>query len=383
MLGGDEILTAEVMDRLNRPTGEAGGLPSAAYTSPSFLARENERLFARRWICVGLIEDVPAPGAIRPVTVAGKSLILLRDLKGQVRLFHNYCRHRGMRLVDAPRERMRGIVCPYHAWSYTLDGQLLRTPHVAGINRHDRAELSRDIPGLAPVRSAVWGPLVFANLSGAAPAFEDYIRPLAVRWAAYDLSVLRRGESIHYEIAGNWKLAIENFIDTYHVPIVHPGLNSYCDMKDHYLVCDNEVYLGQGLTNYVPEDDAAGVLPPFPGLSQDDSRIMEAFGIFPNLCMTMFHDNLRVILVEPDGPHRCTERVEVFLVGEAATDPALAETRETLVDRFRVFNAEDIGVIEGLQHAFETTAWDGGHFTPYLDGPVHQYQRLIAAAVAE
>jgi choline monooxygenase len=152
-------------------------------------------------------------------------------------------------------------------------------------------------------------------------------------------------------------------------------------MKDHYLVCDNEIYLGQGLTNYMPEDGAVGALPAFPGLSQEDSRLMEAFAVFPNLCMTMFHDNLRIILVEPDGPRRCTERVEVFFVGEAATDPTLAGARETLVDRFRAFNAEDIGVIEGLQHAFETTAWDGGHFTPYLDGPVHQHQRLIAAAL--
>jgi hypothetical protein len=167
------------------------------------------------------------------------------------------------------------------------------------------------------------------------------------------------------------------------VPYVHPTLNSYCDMKDHYLVADNDVYLGQGLENYVPEDEATGALPPFPGLTQEDSKLMEAFCVFPNLCMTLFHDNLRIILVEPDGPNRCTERVEVFMVGEAATDPALAKTRKAVVDRFREFNAEDIEIIENLQRAFETTAWDGGYFTPYMDGPVHRYQRLVAEAVAE
>lgn len=383
MPDGLDILTPIVLDRLRKPAGEAGGLPPEAYTSADFLALENQRLFARRWICIGITEDVAEPGSVRPVTAAGKALILLRDDAGEVRVFHNFCRHRGMRLIDAPCEGKKRIICPYHSWSYALDGRLVKTPHIAGIDRHDRAELPREIPGLAEVRTAVWGPLVFVNLSGEAPDFEDHIRPLAERWESHDFSVLRRGASFGYSIGGNWKLALENFIDTYHVPYVHPTLNSYCDMKDHYLVADNDIYLGQGLENYVPEDEATGALPPFPGLTQADSKLMEAFCVFPNLCMTLFHDNLRIILVEPDGPNRCTERVEVFMVGEAATDPALAETRKAVVDRFREFNAEDIEIIENLQRAFETTAWDGGYFTPYMDGPVHRYQRLIAEAVAE
>ena len=98
--------------------------------------------------------------------------------------------------------------------------------------------------------------------------------------------------------------------------------------------------------------------------------------------MTLFHDNLRIILVQPDGPGRCVERVEVFLIGQAARDPALAAARRVLVDRFREFNAEDVTVVEKLQHSFATTAWDGGHFTPVLDGTVHRFQRLVAEAVS-
>ncbi|MFO0995260.1 MAG: aromatic ring-hydroxylating dioxygenase subunit alpha [Alphaproteobacteria bacterium] len=369
--------------RLMKPTGEAGGLPRAAYVDRDFLAAENERLFARRWVCVGLVEDVAEPGSVRPVTAAGRSLILLRDLDGTIRVFHNFCRHRGMRLIDEAATGQRAILCRYHSWSYGLDGALLKTPHVAGIDRHDRAGLPRELPGLAPVRFALWGPLVFVDLSGAAPPFETYIAPLARRWKDYDFSVLKRGESLRYEIACNWKLAIENFIDIYHVPYVHPGLNGYCAMKDHYLVADNDVFMGQGLEAYAPEDAAAGALPSFPGLGPKAISRMEAFGVFPNLCMTLFHDNLRIILVEPDGPARCTERVEVFLVDSAATDPALAAMRKTLVDRFREFNAEDIGILEALQRSFETTAWDGGAFTPVLDAMVHRFQRLIATALTE
>ena len=366
---------------LEKPTGEAGGLPAAAYWSADFLALENERLFARNWICIGLAEDVPAPGSLHPVMAAGKALILARDLAGELRVFHNFCRHRGMRLVDAARADAKAIICPYHAWSYGLDGALLKTPHVAGIDRHDRAALPRTLPGLAPVRHAVWGPLVFADLSGAAAPFAEHMGPLMRRWAAYDFAMLRRGATLHYEIACNWKLVIENFIDLYHVPYVHPSLNGYCAMKDHYLVHDNDVFMGQGLNAYAPEDGAVGALPAFPGAPPGAASFMDAFGVFPNLCMTLFHDNLRVIVVEPDGPTRTRERVEVFFVGRGATDPALAEARAVLVERFGAFNAEDIGVVEKLQRSHESSAFDGGHFTPVLDGAVHRFHRLVASAV--
>ena len=176
-----EPLSSHDFARLMKPTGEAGGLPRAAYVDPAFLAAENERLFRRRWVCVGITEDVAAPGSVRPVKAAGNSLILARDLGGVIRVFHNFCRHRGMRLIDEAATGQRVIMCPYHSWSYGLNGALLKTPHAAGIDRHDRTTLPRALPGLAPVRHAVWGPLVFVNLSGEAPPFETYIAPLAER----------------------------------------------------------------------------------------------------------------------------------------------------------------------------------------------------------
>ena len=181
MPGTTNVLSPADLARLSKPTGEAGGLPRAAYFDPAFLATENERLFARRWVCVGITEDVAAPGSLRPVKAAGKSLILARDLGGAIRVFHNFCRHRGMRLIDDARTGQRVILCPYHSWSYGLDGALLKTPHAAGIDRHDRDSLPRTLPGLAPVRHHVWGPLVFVDLSGEAPTFETYIAPLAER----------------------------------------------------------------------------------------------------------------------------------------------------------------------------------------------------------
>jgi choline monooxygenase len=378
-------MTAHAKDalaRLARPTAEAGGFTREAYTDPDFLARENERLFARRWVFAGLVEEAAAPGSLAPIEVAGRALILARDNAGTLRVFHNFCRHRGMRLVDAPAAT-RAIVCPYHGWSYALDGALLKTPHAGGIDVHDRAQLPRALPGLKSVRHAIWGPLVFVDLSGTAPAFETHMAPLARRWKDYDLSSLKRAGSRHYEIGANWKLVIENFIDVYHLPYVHPGLESYCAMKDHDFIHDNDVFIGQSTNAYAPTDSAAGALPSIPGAPTGANSRMDAFAVFPNLCMTLFHDNLRIIHCRPDGPGRTIERVEVFLPGAAATDPQLAAKREALIARFEEFNLEDVGLVERLQASLASSAWDGGHFVRPMDGGVHRFQRLIAQALTE
>ncbi|MBM3541186.1 MAG: aromatic ring-hydroxylating dioxygenase subunit alpha [Alphaproteobacteria bacterium] len=353
-----------------------------AYTDPAFLARENERLFGRRWVFAGLVEDAPAPGTVCPVDVAGRALLLARDGAGTLRVFHNFCRHRGMRLVDEARPA-RAIVCAYHGWSYALDGALLKTPHAGGLDVHDRAGLARPIPGLKPVRHTQWGPLVFVDLSGSAPAFEDHFAPLIRRWAGYDFATLRRAASRRYEIGANWKLVIENFIDVYHLPYVHPGLESYCAMRDHSFIHDNHVFIGQSTDQYAPTDAAAGALPAIPGAPEGAASRMDAFAVFPNLCMTLFHDNLRIIHCRPDGPSKTVERVEVFLSGAAAHDPALAGPREALIRRFEEFNLEDVALVERLQASLASSAWDGGHFVGPMDGGVERFQRLIARALAD
>ena len=120
-----DVISPDFLDRLRQPTGLAGGLPREAYLDAAFLTAENQKLFAKRWICVGLTEDAPEPGSVAPATAAGLSIMLLRDRAGALRIFHNFCRHRGMRVVEEPRVNLSALVCPSHAWSYGLDGALL------------------------------------------------------------------------------------------------------------------------------------------------------------------------------------------------------------------------------------------------------------------
>ena len=362
------------IEATERPVEAARCLPAEAYTTERFLDIERRTLFANRWVCIGLVDDVPEPGDATPLEIAGKSVIMTRDATGAVHVFHNYCRHRGLKiLTEAVRGRSR-FTCPYHAWTYALDGRLVRAPHFGGPGRHGAGP----VDGLARVRSAVWRRLVFVNLSGDAPEFADYIAPLERRWASYGLRTLRHAESRACDIRSNWKLAVENFIDYYHLPYVHKGLNRYSAMEDHYPIREDDLFFGQGNARYVPSDEATGRLPSFPGLSGAERSVTEAICLFPNLLVTLFSDNLRIILVEPDGAGRCRERIEVFVVGDEAMAPELIPVRRALVERFQSFNVEDIAIIEGLQDAFATTAFDGGRLSPAFDANIHHFHRLIA-----
>ncbi|MEM7227089.1 MAG: aromatic ring-hydroxylating dioxygenase subunit alpha [Pseudomonadota bacterium] len=354
-------------------SSEGRGLPAQAYGDEAVFALERARLFAKTWICIGLASDVAAPGDLRPLEVLGQALLLLRDRDGEVRVFHNVCRHRGHPLALEAGNAQRLLVCPYHRWSYALDGRLVATPHV---------ERPCEAIALDAVRAAQWHGLVFVNLSGDAPPFTDFIKPLEARWAAYDLSLLAPGESLVYEVRANWKLIVENFVDYYHLPAVHQGLNSYAPMEDYQAIDDGRLLVGQAIASYDPEDEAVGRLPTFPGLSEAERRYTEALSLFPNLLVTIFADNLRIIIVEPLASGHSRERVEVFFLGAAAKDPALAPVRQAAVARFREFNAEDVEVVERLQATFVRNPFDGGHLVPDFDGNVRAFQRRVLQALA-
>ena len=359
----------------------SGGLNACAYTTTEFMALEQTRLFSRFWMPIGFSHDVPDSGDIKAVaTAAGKSLLMVRGGDGELRVLHNYCPHRGMRLVAEETRGANNIVCPYHAWCYGLNGELLRIPHRYGFGKHGVE--AGDPAGLKPVRCVVWTGIVFVDLSGIAPDFSEFIAPLAKRWKHFDLSLLVPGTSMVFEVDGNWKLAVENFIDIYHVPFVHPALNSYIDVSQHQFIADGDFVLGQGSETYQPTDSGAGQLPMFPDLTASQAATIEAVSLFPNLLLTVFGDNLRIILIEPTSTRSCRERVEIFFVGEQALTCELEEARSIVSERFPVFNQEDVGVVEQLQRNFESSAFEHAHFLDFFDANVRHFQQQVATACA-
>ena len=366
-----------------RPTAEANGLPNAAYTSEAFLTFERDHLLAKTWTAIGSGAEIPRPGDAKPVDLLGLPLLLLRDQDHGIRVFHNVCSHRGMQLVSAPCNVGKVIRCPYHSWVYSQQGDLRVAPLIGGPGRNDCPGFDKGRHGLKPVRSAVWFDQVFVNLSGDAPPFEDYIAPLAERWMDFDGSLLRHGgadSSLQFELDCNWKLAVENYCEAYHLPWVHPGLNSYSRIEDHYNIELEDRFAGQGTTVYAPNLPGPD-FPRFPDLPAVWDKQAEYIALFPNILLGIHNDHIFALRLEPLAPGRTREQVDIYYVGEAPLGDAYSERRRANAEAWRSVFQEDVGVVEGMQRGRASPAFAGGVFSPVMDTPTHCFHRWVAASL--
>ena len=258
------------LSRVRRSIEAANGLPNAHYVNADVFQEERQAVLFDNWAGLAVAADVPEIGDAVPVTFLGMPLLIVRDRQAQVRVFQNICRHRGMILVDAPRKIEGAIRCPYHSWCYSTDGRLVSTPHVGGPGQNTHEGIDRALLGLIEVRSHIWMDVIFVNLSGTAAPFEEVNADLIARWAEFDKPLHHGGADSRFELTVNcnWKLAVENYCESYHLPWVHPGLNSYSRLEDHYHIENRGQYSGQGTVVYRQlkgEDD--NVFPDFDGIS--------------------------------------------------------------------------------------------------------------------
>ena len=371
------------------PTAEASGLPNAVYTSSEHFERERETLFTGTWACVGRGTDAPEPGDVCPVSLMGLPLVLVRGSDGQLRVFHNVCSHRGNRLVREPCRVTGGIRCPYHSWTYKLDGELRGTPHIGGVGKHELDGFDRGKHGLRPVRSREWLDLVFVNLSGDAPEFEDHIAPLLERWKplvrSKDLAKLRVGSShaqIRMGLAANWKLAVENFCESYHLPWIHPSLNKRSRLEDHYHILGGDLFAGQGTMVYDPDYLDGERFPSFENWAQDKHSFAEYVAVFPNVWIGLHVDHLYTVILSPVAKDRTEESFQFYYLGDAAGE-RFANKRATSLEAWHEVFAEDIGVVEGMQMGRLSPAFDGGVFSPVMDEPTHHFHQWVARRLLE
>jgi len=368
-----------------RPIAEAGGLPNETYTSERFAAVERDEVLARTWACIGVAAWVPNPGDLRPVQLQGLPLLMLRDKAGALRVFHNVCSHRGLALVTQPCHVGGLIRCPYHSWTYALDGALKATPFIGGPGTKTCEGFDRSKHGLKPVRSAVWADAVFVDLSGEAPAFEDFIAPLAARWADFDMTRLRHGgadSSFTIEVGCNWKLAVENYCEAYHLPWIHPALNSYSRLEDHYNIAIDDHMAGQGSTAYRPSLSGDGRrFPAHPGLSAQWDGAAEYLALFPNVLFGVHSDHFYTVVLEPLGPARTREHFEIYYFDDVVLGDGFADMRATNARQWQTVFEEDRGVVEGMQAGRASPAFTGGVFSPVMDGPTHCFHQWMAKAL--
>ena len=375
------IMSARDLAAINRPTAEARCLPNALYTRPEALELERQRIFFTGWHCVAVGAQVPEPGDVLPATVAGAPVIVARDRDRTLRAFHNVCRHRGMQLVAAPKRRLRVFVCPYHGWSYGLDGQLRETPHFEGHNLHEPCAFKKSDMWLREIRLECWNDLVFVNLSGDAPPLGRQFAALDARWKNYDFGALRHVASMNFEVKANWKLAIENFLESYHLPFTHPRLNANSRMELHACMVERD-YLGQLSDDYRGADAGHGALPCFPRLPENLLLRAEYPTFMPNLMLGLHPDYFFVFTVEPDGPERTRETFHFYFVGEGATAPDYAEARDKAIALWVDTNREDIFVVEGMHKGRHSPGYRDARFSPHHETTTHAFQRRVANLLA-
>ncbi|MCM2562386.1 aromatic ring-hydroxylating dioxygenase subunit alpha [Lutimaribacter sp. EGI FJ00015] len=373
-------MTLTQLETVRRPVDQANGLPNAHYVDMAVFDEEKHALLFSQWAGLAVAADVPEPGDAVPIDFLGMPLLLLRDKSGAVRVFQNTCRHRGMILVEEPRKIEGAIRCPYHSWCYATDGRLVSTPHVGGPGRNTHDAVNRSELGLVEIRCHVWFDVVWINVSGDAPEFNDAMADVLARWHEFDKPMYHGGTNSKFqlEVASNWKLAVENYCESYHLPWVHPGLNSYSRLEDHYNIEKPGEYSGQGTLVYRQLRNEHGqTFPDSAGLSDKWDTAAEYLAIYPNVLLGVHRDHAFAIVLLPQGPERTVENVHLYYT-QPDTDEGMRARNTQL---WKTVFEEDIFVVEGMQRGRHAPLFDGGRFSPAMDGPTHCFHDWVAAKI--
>jgi choline monooxygenase len=376
-----EILGQASVEAVQRPIASARALPPAAYTDPAFFALERELVFRRHWISVAFAHEIPDPGDAMPIDAAGVPLVLLRDREGEIRAFHNVCRHRGSAILSAPVKGQPTLRCPYHGWAYGLDGRLRATPLWDGKRATPPEALDRADLGLVPARCGVWADIVSVDLSGTAPPLAEFVRPVAERWAPYRTEDTRLAHYAPTEIAANWKLGIEGALENYHEAFVHPSLparlddagdKTFTDLADDAMFgfCWSGETALRSETPLVPLRDGA-----------DSERTDYLSFLFPNTQVNLYGSVVIAVIWTPLAVDRTSLRSSFYLVGEAAEEARFAGARAKMVEYWRNLREEDRLVIEGMQRGRNSPAAGDFRLSPFWEQSVHHFQNKLLAAM--
>jgi choline monooxygenase len=387
----EDYTKEETYRHTRAPVDLAVTLIPDAYTSQEFYDLEQEKVFARSWVVVGCTSQVAETGQVIVAEVAGRSIIVTRDKAGKLRAFHNVCRHRATKLLDDDCREVRSnrIRCPYHSWTYDLEGNCLGTPLFEGsdvpedqqgiFDMSDVKGFDKADYGLLPVRAESWGFLVFVNLDPDAPSLEAYLGDLPERFSDYRLDQWRVVREKKYEVAANYKLVGENSTEYYHLPWVHPELIQVSRMEDHYRWQGPGMYTGFCTTPISQNTEVGGWqgLPPLSSLSGEDAESGRFVWLFPNTPIAVLPNHAFIIIARPDGPSRTVEQT-IILSHPESTDSTSAEAELDQLARFwDLVNLQDIEIVERVQQGISNPAYRGGRMCYRFEEPLHRFQNML------
>jgi choline monooxygenase len=345
------------------PVERAETIPSAWYTDARFARADHDWIFTRTWQGIGHAAQVERAGAYFLAAIAGEPVIVVRGKDGVLRAFYNVCRHRGgpLALEDGC---VNALQCRYHGWTYLLDGTL------RGVPAMDRTELfDRKDFGLVPLRVDTWEGLVFVNLDAGAAPLADSVRGIAERIAPIRLGALTFARRVDYEVRCNWKVYVDNFLEGYHVPYVHPELAKLYDYSRYV----TEVYDQYSLQHSPLTGDNV--------YSRDGGGEAFYYCIFPNFMLNILPGRLQTNLVLPDGHDRCRVIFQYFY-DDVSGSAAERRIEEDLAYSDAV-QQEDIMICERVQQGLASQAYDRGRFSVKYEAGVHHFQELVRAAYRE
>jgi phenylpropionate dioxygenase-like ring-hydroxylating dioxygenase large terminal subunit len=366
-----------------KPLNTAKGLPNEHYIDDKIFQEEKESVLFSNWSAIGFAKDTPKVGDVNPTTFLGMPLLVVRDNDKKVRVYQNTCRHRGMVLISERRNIRGTIRCPYHSWCYGLDGQLRSTPHVGGPGQNTHPDIKRNELGLVEIRSHVFMDVVFVNISNNAASFEEVHSDIINQWQEFDKPLYHNEDSsFELTVKSNWKLAVENYCESYHLPWVHPGLNLVSRLEDHYHIENTLKYSGQGSYVYSQlKGKDNEVFPDFDGLKKKWNTASEYISLYPNVLLGVHRDHTYAIILEPISTNKTREHVAIYYASAEATKARFKDLR--IKNKFfweDVFK-EDIFVVEGMQEGRNGKFFDGGKFSPVMDGPTHLFHEWVATQI--
>jgi choline monooxygenase len=346
------------------PLERASTIPASWYVDERVAALERENVFGHTWQVVACLAQLRQPGQFVTRQLTGEPLVIVRDTENQLRAFYNVCRHHAAAVVTEPCGQATILRCPYHGWSYGLDGSLKGVTEFEGVCDFDRSQ-----NGLVPVRVETWEKFVFINLDPAAESLSNFLGRIVERVAPLNLNSLQFFERRTYSLNCNWKVFVDNYLDGgYHVPHLHHGLNSVLESKQYTIEIEDRYCLQSSPL-------VASVSHAATAAARQGDRAWY-FWQYPNFMINIYGDYMDTNLVLPDGVDRCLLIFDFYFndVSEGATE----RNQESIAVAEQV-NDEDVHICEAVQRGLHSRAYGAGRLSVRREAGEHLFHRLLAA----
>jgi choline monooxygenase len=346
------------------PLEQAYTIPASWYVNDAVAGLERENVFGRTWQVVARAEQLRAAGQFVATELAGEPLLIVRGNDNVLRAFFNVCRHHAAGVATEECGNASIFRCPYHGWSYGLDGALKGAPEFEGVCNFDRAQ-----NGLVPLKVEAWEQFVFVNLDSEAEPLANFLGGLTQRVVPLNLGSLHFFERRTYTLNCNWKVFVDNYLDGgYHVPHLHKGLNSVLDYKQYTIECEDRYCLQSSPMVETTEDANVAA-------TRTGDRAWY-FWQYPNFMINLYSGYMDTNLVLPDGVNRCKVIFDFYFDDVSAA--AAERNRQSIAVGERV-NDEDVGICEAVQRGLRSRAYGAGRLSVRREAGEHLFHRLLAA----